>query len=164
MRKLLLLLCCVGLLCSCSEYRKLEIKNIDVDKIGNLSYVDGHVLVDVSLKALVDNPTGKKFAVKKVNAEVFAANRKKFASISSGDNIAVIPSKYSDTIPLNLSVVIVNPLSLASMKGFSLESFSNKNMTVDYSMVVRSGILSRKIKDKDVPVSKLTEIVKKINR
>ena len=140
------------LLCSCNDYRKLEVDSCRLEgvNIPSLSLLGGSASTTVRLSVRVNNPTRSRFVVKSAKAYVHKADGSEFAYVESTGEIVMLP-RTEDKIPVALDVKLCSPLSLlASKMDFS-------GLYVDLDVRAKSRGVPVHIKKKDLPVSALLE-------
>lgn len=148
LRNILLLLSIWLLIAGCQNYKKLQFKSYNIEKIDNLSFGKGSVSATLTLRIGVANPTPSTFTAKELEATIYSGNGQPFAILTSGKSF-VIPADSDDSIPWEIETELLNPLSVLASGGFSLENLDVDNMKVDYSIVFYGG-MRKKITGKGV--------------
>jgi LEA14-like dessication related protein len=158
LRNILLLLSTWLLFTGCQDYKKLEFRSYDIEKIDNISFGKGSVSATLTLIIEVANPTPTTFTAKDLEATIYSGNGQPFALLASEDNI-IIPAHSEDSLKWKIATDLLNPLSVLASGGFSGENIDVENMTVDYHIVFSGGI-RKKLTGKGVVLGDLIRVFK----
>ena len=158
LRNILLLLSTWLLFTGCRDYKKLEFKSYEIEKIDNISFGKGSVSATLTLIIEVANPTPTTFTAKDLEATIYSGNGQPFALLASEDNI-IIPAHSEDSLKWKIATELLNPLSVLASGGFSGENIDVENMTVDYHIVFSGGI-RKKLTGKGVVLGDLIRVFK----
>jgi LEA14-like dessication related protein len=139
LRNILIWLSTWLLFTGCRDYKKLEFKSYEIEKIDNISFGKGSVSANLTLIIEVANPTPTTFTAKDLEATIYSGNGQPFALLASEDNI-IIPAHSEDFLKWEIATELLNPLSVLVSGGFSAENVDVENMTVDYHIVFSGGI------------------------
>lgn len=140
------------LICSCNDYRKLEVESCRLDGVDmpSLSFLGGDASTRVRISAQVNNPTGGRFVIKSAKAYVHSADGSDFAYVESAGPLEILP-RTDARIPAELDVKLYSPLSLL----VSRPDFSG--LYVDLDIRARSRGIPVRVKRSNYPVSALLQ-------
>lgn len=148
LRNTLLLISAILLITGCQNYKKLQFKSYNIEKVNNLSFKKGSVCATLIFNIDVVNPSSTTFKATDLEAIIYSGNGEPFAQLTSEEE-AIIPANIDGTFKWNITTELFNPLSVLVSNNFLLENLDVENMTVDYSLVF-SGGFRKKITGKGV--------------
>lgn len=148
LRNILLLISALLLVTSCQDYKKLQFKSYNIEKVNNLSFKKGSVCATLTFNIDVVNPSSTTFKAKDLEAIIYSSNGEPFAQLTSEEE-AIIPANNDGPFKWNITTELFNPLSFLASNNFSLDNLDVENMTIDYSLVF-SGGFKKKLTGKGV--------------
>ena len=141
--------------CSVNDYKQLQLKSYDIASVTNFNYAKASVSAEVLLNIGVANPTKSQFVLESLDAVLYKEDGSRVANATALEPAVILP--YSDTlVPLRLDATIFNPM-LVMISG----NLDPETMKADIDALVKSGALSKRIHEKQYPLSKLLGKIKK---
>ncbi|MBR5055765.1 MAG: hypothetical protein IKX03_01060 [Bacteroidales bacterium] len=135
--------------CSLNYYKQLQLKSYDIASVTGFNYAKASVSAEVVLDLGVVNPTKSSFTLVSLDATLYKEDGKAFAHATALEPAYILPQ--SDTlVPLRLDAILYNPMVLMLSHDIDLET-----MTADIDALVKSGKLSKRIKEEKYPLKKL---------
>ncbi len=140
----------VLLLSSCSG--GLDKVRVDDFRVDNISFVNSSK-INIAAALKVVNPTGKKIVLKTAEFDVLTNGGLVFAHLRMPEP-ATVPAKSEDYQPLQLELRITNMMALLS-GDINLSELNIEDFLVDGAVQMKSGVLSKTFKVKDMTLGQL---------
>ncbi len=136
------------LFAGCAKYNEVDINDVKIGKVKMVGAKD----IDVQLKANIENPTGTEFKVVSIDGSVFR-NGVDFVGLQLVEE-ATVPARSSGDVILKCRVTLKDKMSALAL-GLNLAYLNSDDFTVDLNATVKGGMVKKRIRYKDVPVSQL---------
>ncbi|MBQ7222711.1 MAG: hypothetical protein IJS02_04525 [Bacteroidales bacterium] len=131
--------------------------DIKIDNIENVSYSGETILGDVTVSCNIINPNRSEIQIVSGEAVVYRKGRR-FAYASSYTPVTV-PTLYQGRIQATVTTYVENPLTLLTLGFPNLSTLNTGDFTVDYDINIKSGNFTRKLSDRQVPLSSFIKYV-----
>lgn len=141
---LTVLFCSVG----CSDYTRLEYKSYELKNLSGFSVAQGVATAQMQANIEIANPTSSRFRLKDFNAVLHKTSGKDFAEVTL-DDVAAIEPHSDGFVPVVVNVTVFNPMAAI------FSAFDPSQLTADIEMKVSSGMATKRLRYKDVPLDEL---------
>lgn len=149
----LLAIALIALLSSCSAYKEIEVKDIQLEKFKLVSASRVNFNLDVDIY----NPTKGAFTLTDVQGTVFRDGIP-FAELSLLED-AMVPAFHNGTVLVKCRVELLDPMAVLVM-GLNVQSWNMKDFELRLKVTAKKGMLKKTFKLNNVPVEKLVKKIK----
>ena len=136
------------LLSSCSNYKKIAVKSVQLTQIEMDSFTAGKIGVGI----VVDNPTSATIKIESAEAQLLLEERV-FATLESLEATAFQPKGISGATCW-LRLKIVDAKALLKL-GLDPSRWQSKGVTANYSLLLSNGSISKRFKENGIPMEQL---------
>lgn len=154
MRKYLMLVATfVSLLCSCTNYKHIDVNDVKLEKFKLISTSKA----DLQLQVSVNNPSKTIFTITDIQGVLYRDDVP-FANLSLLEEIVIPPQAVTD-VHVKCRINLLDPLAVLVM-GLDMSSWNEDEFTVDIKTTVKGGGLKKSFRLKKVPLSKVIKRIK----
>jgi hypothetical protein len=146
-KKFLLLALIISLACSCSNYKKISLNNVN---IGDISYKGNSINANFNIS--VNNPTKSTFKVTNIKG-VLKKGEGNFINFNVPKDVVIPPGAPFNT-SFETLVKVPSPLALLDL------GMNAKDYKLDIEATLKQGCFKKKIRYKDIPFEKLEKAIK----
>lgn len=149
----LLVIILITLLSSCSAYKEIEVRDIQLDKFKLVSASKVNFNLDVDIY----NPMRGAFTLTDIQGTVFRDGAP-FAELSLLEE-ALVPAFQNGPIQVKCRVELLDPMAVLVM-GLNVKSWNMKDFELKLKVTARKGMVKKTFKLNNVPVEKLVKKIK----